>query len=275
MRESLVERGVQLGPAFAGLAAARTAEAGVSTVLAEVGLPGSIRFQQAAYRVHPALLDACFQSVAAHRGVQATGSGGLLLPLGVRRLRAYGPTRNARYCYTRVTRADPTGGEADLDVLDEQGTVLLTVRGLRMGTGTSESSERDRVLSERLLTLEWQQRTPARGRLRCAEAGSWLLIDTSDAADLLATRLTDALKSQGAECANLHWSGEADPAASLEKLGSHLRARPVDGVVILCGARAGDPDERSLLQGREQVRHLVRITGSWRNWRGSFLVCSS
>ena len=260
LRESLVERGVQLGPAFAGLAAAHTAEAGVSTVLAEVGLPGSIRFQQAAYRVHPALLDACFQSVAAHRGVQATGSGGLLLPLGVRRIRAYGPTRNARYCYTRVTRADPTGGEADLDVLDEQGTVLLTVRGLRMGTGTSETGERERVLSERLLTLEWQQRTlpeDAHGLSR-TEAGSWLLIDTSDAADLLATMLTDALKSQGARCANLHWS-EADPAASLEKLGSHLRARPVDGVVILCGARAGDPDERSLLRGREQVRHLVRI----------------
>ena len=30
-------------------------------------------------------------------------------------------------------------------------------------------------------------------------------------------------------------------------------------MVILCGARVGDPDERSLLRGREQVRHLVRI----------------
>ena len=261
LRESFVERGVQLGPAFAGLAAARTAETGVSTVLAEVGLPSSIRFQQGAYRVHPALLDACFQSVAAHPGVQASGSGGLLLPLGVRRLRAYGPTRNARYCYTRMTKADATGGEADLDVLDEHGTILLTVRGLHMGTGTSESSERDRVFSERLLTIEWEQR--ALPEVAYGEAGSWLLIDTSDAADLLATRLTDALKSQGAECANLHWSREADAtenAASLERLGSHLRARPVDGVVILCGAPVGDPDERSLLQGREQVRQLVRIT---------------
>ncbi len=261
LRESLVERGVQLGPAFAGLAAAHTADTGVSTVLAEVGLPGSIRFQQAAYRVHPALLDACFQSVAAHPGVEASGSGGLLLPLGVRRIRAYGPTRNARYCYTRVTTAHPTGGEADLDVLDEQGTVLLTVRGLRMGTGTSETGERERVLSERLLTLDWQQRTlpeDAHGLSR-TEAGSWLLIDTSEATDLLATTLTDALKSQGAECANLHWLREVDAAANLERIGSHLRARPVDGVVILCGARVGGPDEQSLLRGREQVRHVVRI----------------
>ena len=80
------------------------------------------------------------------------------MPLGVRRLRAYGPTRNARYCYTRVIEADAAGVEADLDVLDEHGTVLLTVRGLRMGTGGSQNEHRDRVLGERLLTIEWQQR---------------------------------------------------------------------------------------------------------------------
>ena len=80
------------------------------------------------------------------------------LPLGVRRLRAYGSARNARYCYTRVTKADTTGIEADIDVLDEHGAVLLTVQGLRLGTGVSESGHNDRVLAERLLTIEWRQR---------------------------------------------------------------------------------------------------------------------
>jgi hypothetical protein len=56
--------------------------------------------------VHPALLDACFQSVAAHPGVQSSGTGGLLLPLGVRRLRAYGPVNKARFCLTRVVSLD-------------------------------------------------------------------------------------------------------------------------------------------------------------------------
>ena len=52
-------RGVQLGPAFAGLIAAHTAE-NASTLVAEVGLPGSVRSQHGDYGVHPALLDACF-----------------------------------------------------------------------------------------------------------------------------------------------------------------------------------------------------------------------
>ena len=99
-----------IGPAFAGLAAAHTGDGTDGTVLAEVGLPGPIRSQQAAYGVHPALLDACFQSVAAHPRIADVGNGGLLLPLGVRRLRGYGPARNARYCYTRVTAVDVAGG---------------------------------------------------------------------------------------------------------------------------------------------------------------------
>ncbi|MGV7507414.1 hypothetical protein PJN21_29420, partial [Mycobacterium kansasii] len=73
-------------------------------------------------------------------------------------LRAYGSARHARYCYATVTACGAGGVEADLDIVDENGTVLMTVRGLQLGTGASPDSERDRVLGERLLTVEWQRR---------------------------------------------------------------------------------------------------------------------
>ncbi|MFZ1174699.1 MAG: type I polyketide synthase, partial [Mycobacterium sp.] len=88
VRQRLDQRGVQYGPAFSGLGAVHTGE-GIGTVLAEVALPRQIRSQQGAYAVHPALLDACFQSVEAHPDVEALGQGVLGLPLGVRRLRSY------------------------------------------------------------------------------------------------------------------------------------------------------------------------------------------
>ena len=68
--------GIQYGPAFSGLVAAHTADGDVTTVLAEVALPGLIRSQQAAYGSHPALLDACFQSVVVHPDVQNAAGGG-------------------------------------------------------------------------------------------------------------------------------------------------------------------------------------------------------
>ena len=57
-----------------------------------------------------------------------------------------------------MTNADGTGFEADLDVMDEHGTVLLSMQGLQIGTGATEDANRDRVLNERLLTVEWRQR---------------------------------------------------------------------------------------------------------------------
>ena len=179
VRDWFDRRGVQLGPAFTGLTCVHTSEGTDDTVLAEVALPLLLRSQQSGYRAHPALLAACFQSVEAHPSVEQIANGGVLLPLGVRQLRDYGSTRHARYCLTRVTSADTAGVAADLDILDEHGTVLMTLRGLEMGI--SQTSERDRVLGERLLSITWQQRElPETGAV---DPGSWLLIAGSSSAD--------------------------------------------------------------------------------------------
>lgn len=243
LREWFDNRGVRFGPAFAGLAAARTGNPATGTVLAEVAPPEQVSVQHNAFRVHPALLDACFQSVAAHERSGDVAEGGLLLPLGVRRLRSYGSLQGARYCLSRVTEANQVGMEADLDVFDENGTVLLIVRGLRVGSDVSESGARRRVLAERLLTIDWEPRDlPA---VEGADAGTWLVLTVSDADDPLAAQLTAALKTEGAQCETGHWP-------NLGQIGD------VGGVVVLAGQPAGD-DEQSPVRGREQVRHLVRI----------------
>ena len=255
MRKWFGSCGIQYGPAFTGLAGACTAEETVDSVLAEIGLPGPIRSQQGTYGVHPALLDACFQSVVAHPAVQEAAIGGMLLPLGARAVRAYGSTRNAHYCYTRVTGAESAGVEADIDVLDEEGTVLLTVHGLQIGTGISEN--RDRVLGERLLNIEWQQRELPEAAH--AHAGTWLLMSNSDNGDLLATRLTDALKLQGAEVTTTRWPLGADHVANVDRLRSQLADSRFSGLVVVTAPRNGNPEEQCALRGQEHVQHLVRV----------------
>ena len=258
VRQRLDNRGVQYGPAFTGLEAVHTGEGATATVLAEVALPRQIRSQQGAYAVHPALLDACFQSVEAHPDVQGLGEGVLGLPLGVRRLRSYTAARDAHYCYTRVTKADTSGVEADIDVLDEHGSVLLAVQGLRLGTNVAESANKDRVLAERLLTIEWRHRELP--DVEYADAGSWLLVSTTATADVVATALTDALKNHGAQCTTMCWPQNADSAANAEQLKNHLRGGGFTGVVILTGPKNGDAEDQSPQLGGKYVQHLVRIT---------------
>jgi polyketide synthase 5 len=258
VRTRLDQRGVQFGPAFTALGAVHTGEGKTGTVLAEIALPRQIRSQQDAYGVHPALLDTCFQSIEAHPEVQALAEDVLGLPLDVRRLRAYGPARNARYCYTRVTKADTSGVEADFDLLDEHGAVLLTLQAARWGTRVSGNAHKDRVLGERLLAIEWRQRELP--EVEHADAGTWLLISTTATADVVATTLTDALKNHGAHCTTMCWPPLADYPSSREQLGNHLRADGFTGVVILTGPKNGGPDDQSAVLGREYVQHLVRIT---------------
>lgn len=244
-RTFLDVRGVGYGPAFTGLGAVHTG-ADADTVLAEVALPSGVRSQQGAYGVHPALLDACFQSVAGGPRLRALGEGALALPLGARRLRSYGPARNARYCYTRITEIGSAGIEADIDVLDSHGTVLLRVQGLLCGTGASEAAQRDRLLADRLLHIDWQKRPlPEPGH---ENPGGWLVIAMSPG-DTAADGVADALAGAGAQCAAAPWE-------SAEKLRESLRARPHTGVVVVCGPQPGDAPET----GAETVKDLVHIT---------------
>ena len=260
VRASMDQRGVHYGPAFSGLGAVYTGAEGTDTVIAVVALPSKIRSQQGAYGVHPALLDACFQAVAATGQVRSMGDGVLGLALGVRQLRLYGSARAAHYCYVRITGVDSTEIEADLDVLDEHGGVLLSVHGLRCGTGESEAVQQERVLSERLLAIEWQQRQlPEPPHV---DAGTWLLVSTTATPTVLTTSVADALCSEGAHCTILCWPHSADHATHAGQLADALRSGNVTGMVILIESKDGDDvDDGAPSRGREHVEHLVHITG--------------
>ncbi len=256
LRDWYDARGIQYGPAFGGLTAAYAAEGPGGTVLAEVSLPGSIRSQQAAYAIHPALLDVCFQAVGAHTDLHADATGTLMLPLGVRRLRAHSSSRNAHFCYVQMVSADAGAVEVDIEVLDEHGTVLLTVTGLRLGTGMSEAGQRDRTLNERLLTIDWRhQDAPVADT---TAAGDWLVVGT-DESDVLGTGLADAMKLAQAQVDTMIWAPDAEHAATAEALRTQLTARQFSGVVVVAPPFDGVTDGDAPRRGGALVRHLVRI----------------
>lgn len=120
IRQTLALRGIDFGPAFTGLVSVHTA-ADATTLLGEVTAPAGIRAQQSGYGIHPAVLDACFQTVGAHFLAGGGQDGPLMLPLRIERLRRFGAGRDARYCRATITKADAVGIAADLEILDAAG----------------------------------------------------------------------------------------------------------------------------------------------------------
>lgn len=254
VRSRLVQRGVRLGPAFTGLGTVHLGQDAVGSVLAEIWLPGQLRSQQSGYGVHPALLDACFQSVGASPLIQSLGDDTLGWPLEIQRLRVFGSLRGARYCYTRVVKADASGVEADLDVLDEDGVVLLSVQGLLCGSGASDSVYKDRVLSERLLTIEWQPTQLP--QLPRDDAGTWLLVSAADD-DALTTAIATAMNETGAQCSSLAWALDDDHERCADELTRQLRDRQVNGLVLVFGPKTDGVEYAR--RGCRYAQHLVRI----------------
>ncbi|MBU3751950.1 MAG: type I polyketide synthase, partial [Mycobacterium sp.] len=226
IRQEVATRGIEFGPAFCGLLAVHTASDSASnsaTLIAEVAAPAGIRAEQSGHLIHPALLDACFQTLGAHLLVGDDRGGALMLPLGVASLRSFGAGRDVRYCQAAVTKADAVEIVADLTLLDQHGAVVLEINGFRMGSGLSKAAERERVLAERLLTVEWEEHQPptATG----GDAGEWLLLAAPDGA--LAQDLADALQAAGARCRTI-----ALTAAEALTPAGFTAGRPA-GVVVL------------------------------------------
>ncbi|MBO0675930.1 SDR family NAD(P)-dependent oxidoreductase [Mycolicibacterium sp. S2-37] len=238
--------------AHPGLSALHISGEAADSVLAEIALPVELRSGQSAYGVHPALLAACFHSVAASPRLHAPVLGS---PAGVRRLRIHRSLRGARYCHTRVTRVDATGVEADLDVLDEDGVVLLSARGCSFGTEAVDDT--DRVLDERLLAVDWHPRRPPEPSRD--DAGSWLVIAAAATAAAMTDALTERLSSHGAYCTTMGWYPHTDHSTTAEELRTRLRERPHAGVVIVTGPRSGNADDHPPAQALDCARHLLRI----------------
>ena len=57
--------------------------------------------------------------------------------------------------------------------------MLLTVEGLRLAGGSSESEHADRMLNERLLTIEWERGAELPDAAH-ADPASWLLLSASE-----------------------------------------------------------------------------------------------
>ncbi|BBZ28131.1 polyketide synthase [Mycolicibacterium madagascariense] len=240
VRERLGDNGLRYGPAFSALVAVHAGRDGTDTVVAELAPNGTVRAELSGYGVHPAVLDACFQAIAAHPAVVVAAGDAMALPTGIRRLRAYDSARNARYCRARVTGIDATGIDADLEVLDQRGAVLIDVRGLRLTTG----DQRDRVLDERLLGVEWREcPLPDRPEI---DPGTWLLVGSPDD-DTVAAELSRALTDQGGRC------------VTAARARDHLLG-DLTGVVVVLPAPDGDtPGEETARVGRQVVTDLVHV----------------
>jgi acyl transferase domain-containing protein/acyl carrier protein len=240
--------GLQYGPAFQGIAQLWRGE---GEVLARLKLDALSNDELAAYRLHPVLLDACFQAVAASisEGQQEGGHADVFLPVHIDLVRLLHQPSGELWVHVRLQESAeqrPETLRADLRLFAAEGPVIAEVEGLHLkrldhgaSTAASENPE------DWLYQVQWEHFTGRRqvDPACLFERGSWLIFaDRSGVADQLARQL----KERGEQCVLV----SANPQ---EQESSYGLVR-----------RRIDPSNREQMIGL--VNELLRQTGP--PWRG-------
>ncbi|MGA7426127.1 MAG: SDR family NAD(P)-dependent oxidoreductase [Rhodoplanes sp.] len=124
------ECGYHYGPTFQGIAQLWRSE---REVLAEIETPSGISANLSDYRLHPAILDACFQTLLPTLPAWTNWQGmkgETFVPVKIERVHFHATPPVNAFAHTRVVTLNASQLKVDIDILDESGLCLVEVQGL-------------------------------------------------------------------------------------------------------------------------------------------------
>jgi phthiocerol/phenolphthiocerol synthesis type-I polyketide synthase C len=254
----LAQHGLEYGPAFTKVADVWRRDGEAIARLT----PGD------AAGIDAALLDGCFQVLAATLPASNGHSHHTYLPVGVADLRVDQMSPDGVWCHARLR--DGSGSEShtvdgDVFLLDRTGKVLTAVRGLRLKRISDGAPTATRAgVRDELFVPRWEAARLASSEQDSAETGSWLIFGdggttTDTTRKLLEQRSqTCIVVEPGVDFARMgpnHYRLDPAQPQHFRRLLDDLHA-PLQGVVHLWGLM--DSLDSARVIGPTTVLHLVQ-----------------
>ncbi|MEZ6093364.1 MAG: SDR family NAD(P)-dependent oxidoreductase [Pirellulaceae bacterium] len=183
--EQLHRIGLQYGPRFQAVTSVALSETG-DRILSQLELPKGLDGQFEKYKIHPSLLDGCFQTLMGMLDLNES----TYLPTTINEIRLFAERVPSRiWCLGTLTEKNSRFVECDLMLMDEDGKVVATVQRLR----AMAAAKRERVdqwgdpVKLQIVNYFWnageQLAEPRR-------LGNWMIVgNQTPVADEIATQL--------------------------------------------------------------------------------------
>jgi len=216
----LGERGLEFGAAFQQVEAVWR---GDGEAVARVRPAEEVGGAGGSYVLHPALLDACFQPVAAALG----NNNETYIPVAIGSVVLWNSPGTSLWSHVALRpSAHPGEFETTVRLFSDGGELAGEVRGLRL-----QRAGRDTPASDLIYSIAWQP-VPSRHREVAEAPGIWLIVADSGG---LTGQLTELLKQRGHDC--LVTRDEAGQIANA-LLAAATHAGEFRGVVYMAGLDA-------------------------------------
>src|ERR1039458_3851747 len=195
----LRESGVDYGPSFQSIAQLWRCN---REMLGEVKIPDESHREFDACQFHPALLDACFQTLGAGVAAQATGNDEQRpsMPTHIDELRVHGAPGLHLWSHAHLQEPGADSVKGDVRLLDETGHAAVEIIGLRFDSiGPDTKRAADENIDDWLYEFQWQPRErsndqPAPQPSAPASPGNWLIFADSSG---VGEKLGALIKAQG------------------------------------------------------------------------------
>ncbi len=192
------QRGLFFGPAFRGV---ETVWRRDGESLGQVKLPGQLVAGIEQFQFHPALLDACFQTLIFSAPAIHQGGNTHLLPARIDRVKFFARPGNLVYCHAKLVTSSSHSITWNFQILDPVGRILAEIEGFRVQSVHRTGSSRSDGLGNWLYELKWINKPAGKPVApgvaaggKKSKKGTWLLFaDRTGVAEKLAA----ALKKQG------------------------------------------------------------------------------
>jgi acyl transferase domain-containing protein/acyl carrier protein len=176
----LRESGVDYSPSFQSITQLWRCD---GEMLGEVRVPDGPHGWLDACQFHPALLDACFQTLGAGVAGKATGNDehGAYMPTHIDEIRVHGGQGLHLWSHARLQKPGADSIKGDVRLLDENRQVAVEIIGLRFDSiGRDTKRTADENIDDWLYEFQWQPRErsnqpPAAQPSAPASPGNWLI----------------------------------------------------------------------------------------------------
>jgi phthiocerol/phenolphthiocerol synthesis type-I polyketide synthase D len=263
---ALRRTGLHHGQAFAALTRIVRKPGGSSEV--EIVLPDEAAPHRS-YRIHPVMLDAALQGLAAALPADSlTGSAeATYLPVAVEEIRVFGDVGRRARCHAELVNVDDDGILGRVTLMDDAGTPTAELTGIYL-----QRVQRRTVplpLSQKIFDTTWvDTSTPADPESSALPDGSWLMLtDGAEPAEIVDDFIT-RFRSTTRRVLSADLSDESAVLEAFAKTAADPEFPPV-GVIVFTGQRSfdGADSEEALTCGRDltwAITATVRaLIGGW------------
>jgi len=229
-------------------------------------------YERDGYLLHPAVLDASFQVMAANIMGSAGVATGPYMPVSIDRISFYGVPAGVCYAYGQIYRQTEKYIQGDIIIFDHVGSVLVKIKGIKCQALASQGRERE-LKRNPLYVLRWRQAVPEslKRNVFMSAKRQWLVVtergrDFDSAAECIQNRIGPVIFAYAGEAYqqvdNHSYIIRQDREEDFVKLFSTYRKAGIARILYLRGL-AGREVEMCQEKSIELCGSLTQLVKAW------------